>query len=178
MTSLVLATVLSVPAMGVLTDSDAPSKPDLHWSRHYDKAKHAAQTAKRPLLVVIENPSEAKQRLDEERLPVDTAQQGLLGKFHLCRVDATTDYGKRVAKAFGAQQFPFTAIIDKQSRLIVFRKAGQMTRQEWRNALARKNSPSGTRVVVKRPILTDFGTSVYGPAFSQPFGSSAATCFT
>ena len=173
MTSLVLATILSVPAMGFLNDSDAPSKADLHWYQHYDKAKHAAQTAKRPLLVVIENPSEIKQRLDEERLPADTAQQGLLDKFHLCRVDATTDYGKRVAKAFGAQRFPFTAIIDKQSRLIVFRKAGQMTKQEWRNALAQNNAPSDARILVKRPIVTDFGTTVYGSAFS-----SAGTCFT
>jgi hypothetical protein len=53
----------------------------------------------------------------------------------LCRVDVTTDYGKRVADAFKVKQCPFTAIIDKTGQKIIYRKSGQLDDSEWVTAL-------------------------------------------
>ena len=70
----------------------------------------AAQSSVRPMVVVLENPENTDQRLDTDKL--SEANRALLRseQYELCRVNVNTTYGKLVAKAFGAKQFPYTAI--------------------------------------------------------------------
>ena len=59
-------------------------------------------------------------------LAAEGEQAKLLGAYELCHVDVSTEYGKQVAKAFGATQFPHTAIIDRTGAVVLFKKPGQI----------------------------------------------------
>ena len=178
----------------------------LTWNRHYADAKRAAQTSKRPMVVVLENPTSPQEKLDVRKLS-DTDRSILRQEnFELCRVDVNTNYGKRVAEAFGAKSFPYTAVTDDESRKIVFRKAGQMSKLDWTVALAKSRigGEAEHRMVARKmevahpqvsaaetwleqpttiapsPIFTDYGTPVHSPTlWSQPMIMPPATqCFT
>lgn len=109
----------------------------LKWTDDYGRAKKAAESAKRPMVVVLENPKNEKGRLDLGGLGTEARERLKSTKYKLCRIDVTTAYGQRVAKAFGVRKFPYTAVTDLGSKHIVFRKTGDMNRLDWKNALAR-----------------------------------------
>ena len=79
---------------------------DLEWSDHYANAKVQAAAEHRPLLVVLEDSADPSGRFNENGLANDETQVELLQHYRLCRMDVKTDYGKRVAAAFGAKEFP------------------------------------------------------------------------
>ncbi len=68
----------------------------------------------------------------------------MLGNYELCHVDVSTEYGQQVAKAFGATQFPHTAIIDRTGAVVLFKKPGQIAETEWTAALTRYQSGEQT----------------------------------
>ena len=105
------------------------------WSNHYGKALTSARSHQRPLLLVLQDPSQPGHRLQHIFQDSDAAQDELLSNFELCRVDITTDYGKSVAKAFRAKKFPYTVVTDNRARKIVFRRAGNMKSQDWQRTL-------------------------------------------
>jgi hypothetical protein len=78
--------------------------------------------------------------LDDALLSAEGEQGALLKSYRLCRVDATTEYGKKVAKAFGATQLPHTAIIDRTGSVVLFKQAGQIAATDWNAALAKYQS--------------------------------------
>jgi hypothetical protein len=82
---------------------------------------------------VIEDPSDVSKRMNDQVLAVNTLEK--LNGYQLCRVDASTPYGKRVAEAFGAERLPFTAITDRAVSQITYRKVGQMSSEQWTHAL-------------------------------------------
>jgi len=106
------------------------------WETDYGTALHSAQIAERPLVVLLENPHDPDQSVGKEVLENSHVRPELLDKFQLCRVDVTTKTGKLVAKAFGAEQFPYTAISDQKCRKIVYRHAGRPTAGTWIAVLA------------------------------------------
>jgi len=108
---------------------------DSGWLPDYGEALQAARSAKQPLLVVLEKPDTKETRLDEVSLTKDETEKALLELYQLCRVDVSTPYGTKVAKAFGAEQFPVTIITDKQSKSIIFRKTGHFSGAEWVSTL-------------------------------------------
>lgn len=110
----------------------APSD-DTQWLNDYGVAIQAARLAQRPLLVVLENPTDAGQRLDF----IDGSRQigELLDNYELCRVDVTTEYGKKVADSYGAKQFPYSVITDISCRNIVFRGQGKFSLETWERTL-------------------------------------------
>jgi hypothetical protein len=75
--------------------------------------------------------------LDEGLLAVDGEQAALLGSYELCHVDVSTEYGKRVAQAFKATQFPHTAIIDRTGAVVLYKKPGAIAESEWSATLAK-----------------------------------------
>lgn len=106
------------------------SSNELAWSSNYGQAKSEAKAAQRPLLIVMEDPSKPETRLDQQ-----ASDSELLQKYQLCRIDVTTEYGKKVAKAFNATEFPYTACTDKTASFITFRGAGKMSVEGWKSVL-------------------------------------------
>ena len=146
----------------------------LRWNDDYGSAKQAAQTSERPMVVILENPEDTGQRLDTDKLN-DVNRDRLRSKqYELCRVNVNTAYGKLVAEAFGAKQFPYTAVTDDKSKWIVFRKAGQMSPLDWSHALARSapNMATVDTQLQRQDSVTEFGVS---PVTITP---ASGTCFT
>jgi hypothetical protein len=117
-------------AVSLLTSTPQP----LEWQADYGKALAATRSGDQPLLVVVDKPGTSDKQLDPNLLSQDTIEGQdfeLLRPYHLCHVDASTDYGQAVAKAFKADSFPFTAIIDKTGSVVLFSKTGQMASDEW-----------------------------------------------
>lgn len=114
--------------------------PDLNWSNHYGTARKQAIASGKPLLVVIENrdPLALPSAPTIEQISWTSPQVSpeLLVKFELCRIDASTEYGRRVARAFNANKLPLTAIIDKTGEWMVYVKAGDMNTSELNDVLA------------------------------------------
>jgi|GEM_PF-3029925 len=159
MTHVQLSTVLIFMAV-FANYAEAANQTELHWQKHYDLAKEVAQQKARPLVVVLENPKVNSEKIDETKLCEKKRKQLTTDHFELVRVDVNTNYGKRVAAAFGAKQFPYTAVTDDRSTRIVFRKAGQMSEKDWTLALAKSAKTKENRVVVKKVATpTKYGLS-------------------
>lgn len=137
-----------------------PAKLD--WHADYGKALAATRSDHRPLLVVLDIPSNPEAALDEDLLSGEGELAALLGQYELCHVDASTEYGQQVAKAFKATQFPHTAIIDRTGAVVLFKKPGQITEAEWNSTLARYRSGEQptTQTVSYRGSLLGAGSSI------------------
>ncbi len=109
--------------------SATPEKLD--WNTDYGKALEATRANSKPLLIVLDKPGEEKSRIRPVRFQPDPTARELLKPYELCHVDVTTSYGQKVAKAFKAEQFPFTAIIDRTGKRIIYKKAGSFTTTDW-----------------------------------------------
>jgi hypothetical protein len=121
-------------AVSLLTSTPQP----LDWQNDYGKALAATRSGEQPLLVVLDKPTSTDNRLDPSLLGSGTIQGQdfeLLRPYHLCHVDASTEYGQEVAKAFKVDSFPYVAIIDKTGSVVIFSKAGQIASDEWQQAL-------------------------------------------
>jgi hypothetical protein len=119
----------------------APQQPQ--WETSYGKALEASRAADEPLLIVLDKPSSDDARLAPELLSegkIEGAESALLKSYQLCHVDVTTDYGKKVAKAFQAKDFPHVAIIDKTGKTVIFSKTGDIKTDEWQRILTRHKS--------------------------------------
>lgn len=119
-------------ATAVVTSSPdaADTAMQQEWRSDYGQALEATRTNERPLLVVIDRQDDEK--LSESAL-ADSAET--LAKYNLCRVDASTPYGKEVASSFKAAEFPFLAIIDKSGSVILRKEAGDAGIAQWKNAV-------------------------------------------
>ena len=154
MTFVQFVSVLVCLTSSVITDSGTiDQKTKLRWHRKYDVAKKKAQSMSRPLVVVLENPQDHAQKIDETKLREKNRLKLAKERFELVRVDVNTDYGKRVAAAFGAKRLPYTAITDDRSAQIVFRKAGQMSEEDWTLALARSSRAKLGARLANKPII-------------------------
>lgn len=140
-------------ALGKSLDSiggrtDEPNK--LHWSSHYDDAKRLAMEAKRPLLVVIEKATESD---FEKNLDCELKGFLLQKNFQLVRVDADSEYGCKVATAFGATKFPYTVVTKSDASEIVFRRSGEMAKRHWRKAFAKCFDQEMERPTKNRSVI-------------------------
>jgi hypothetical protein len=119
----------------------APQQPQ--WETSYGKALEASRAADEPLLIVLDKPSNDEARLAPELLSegkTEGAENALLKPYQLCHVDVSTAYGKKVAKAFHAKDFPHVAIIDKTGKTVIFTKTGDIKADEWQRILTRHKS--------------------------------------
>ena len=124
---------LAVAALAASTLAMAPAKSK--WQADYGKALAATRNDQRPLLVVLDNPADPAASLEPALLEAKGDQAELLKPYRLCRVDVSTEYGKKVAEVFGATQFPHTTIIDKTGKIVLFKKPGQIAGTEWETTL-------------------------------------------
>lgn len=164
-----LATFTVVLGMAA-TSAEAPQ-----WHSDYGKALNETRTAHRPLLVVIDSAEGEGQQVDKQLLEVDGESK--LSSYELCHVDASTEYGQKVAKAFRATKFPYVAIIDKEGEVVIHSRTGKVNEQDWNSMLEKHQA--GTRVVkttVAKPATASYNGDYSFPSdFSYP-GSSKPYC--
>jgi hypothetical protein len=134
-------------AVAMLAASFAATSETTNWQTDYGKALEATRSDQRPLLVVLDVPSNPQASLDGELLAVDGEQAELLASYELCHVDVSTEYGKRVAEVFKATQFPHTSIIDRTGSVVLFKKPGDMAAAEFKATLAKYQT--GTKPVTQ-----------------------------
>jgi hypothetical protein len=153
----------AVVALGLLTGSVQPPE----WEASYGKALEATRSEARPLLVVIDKPGGAESRVAPELLaPSESSKETeLLKSYELCHVDASTEYGQKVAEAFKAKVFPYVAVIDKTGSVILYSKAGKTGSDEWSRMLATHKSGDRSTAVSRVTYKPVSGSSVM---FQQP----------
>jgi hypothetical protein len=154
-----LLTVFAVAAIS------APA-PAPQWESDYGKALEQVRSDDRPLLVVLDKPG---QEMDAALL--GDKEAALLKKYDLCRVDASTKYGKQVADAFKAKTFPHVAFVDKTGAVILHSHQGKIAKTTWESSLAKYQSgEQPQKHIVLRPTTT---SNVSGDYYqSQPSSSS------
>jgi hypothetical protein len=96
------------------------------WMKDYGAALKTTKQAARPLLIVIDQQPKWLAHVEPASDAGQPVPASLLQKYTLCHVDATTAYGKAVAKAFGTSTFPTTVIIDKSGSVQLVRKTGRL----------------------------------------------------
>ena len=148
-------------AIATLALSALAAAPQSHqWESSYGKALEATRAADEPLLVVLDKPKSEDARLAPQMLSDDVAgesETNLLRPYQLCHVDVTTNYGRKVAKAFGATSFPHVAIIDKSGSTVIFSKSGKIRAEEWERILTRHRT--GERSLAKSVSRTSYKPS-------------------
>jgi len=150
--------VLAIAAIAV-SSAVAATQP-VEWQADYGKALAATRTDDRPLLVVLDVPSDPKSAIEDQQLQAAGEQSA----YQLCHIDASTEYGQKVAKVFHAEKFPFTAIIDKSGSVVLHKKQGQLSDSEWKETLATYKSG-------ERPSPVSHTTAYRGESPSSSFST-------
>ena len=158
--------LLAVAAVAASTFAVTPS--EVQWQADYGKALAATRSDQRPLLVVLEDPADPNSSIEPKLLAAQGEQGELLKPYRLCRVDVSTEYGKKVAQAFGATKFPHTTIIDKTGKVVLFKKPGQIDDQQWQTALVKFEK--GERTTVSQTSYFRGNTIMSSPS-SQSFSN-------
>lgn len=136
-----------------------PQSPE--WHTDYGKALSQTRTDDRPLLMVIDNPADETARIAPELLNSDQAVEAL-APYDLCHIDATTQYGKKVAEAFKTDQFPYVAFVDKSGSVILHSRSGELAGDQWNALLAKyKNGEKPVRREVNKPAVDSGPAHVY-----------------
>jgi hypothetical protein len=135
------------------------------WDNDYGRARAHARSVSKPLLVIIESGSDSQQLVAPVRHQTAGGGMNLLGAFELCRVDASTEYGQKVAQAFNTEKLPYMAILDKTGRKIIYQHAGSLSDDQWQTALATHQRGELPRAVpVSDALPVDYAY------FQQPLG--------
>ena len=150
------------------------------WVADYGEALKQTQEEHRPLLVVLDVPSDPAQRVNPELLN-EQDEDSPLGDYELCHVDVSTEYGKRVAAVFRAKNFPHVAIIDKSGSVILDRFEGANVEQKWRSSLTTHRSglrKSDRRFQVAKPVINaaEAATDYVLPDSVSPSKPFCAAC--
>lgn len=136
------------------------------WHADYGEALKAAREANKPLLIVMLDAS-AKTPVSRVSRTEEGRVLELLGKYELCQIDVGTKYGQDVAKAFEANDVPFTVIIDKAATKQIYRRAGTFDDGQWTALLARYQN--GTAAVSYRREM-NFSSGFSAGGFSRGRG--------
>lgn len=156
-------------AIGMLATTPQPPE----WKSDYGDALEATRSGNQPLLVVIDKPNDEKSRISPELLSegsIDGEEFALLKQYELCHVDASTKYGRAVAKAFRTEKYPYMAIIDKTGSVILYSKSGQVDAKEFDRALA--NYKSGNRTIAR--VASHVRSETSRPVvIESPYGGSS-----
>lgn len=125
----------AIMATLVLSTALGAEPAQSNWEANYGVALNAARETKKPLLIVIEDSKQPKSRIEQVRFNKASLQDELLSPFTLCRVDVSTEYGKKVAAAFETSEFPFTAITNRGATKIVYKHTGTYSTDQWVSTL-------------------------------------------
>lgn len=144
-----------------------------NWHADYGKALAETKQDHQPLLVVLDIPSDETKRFDPSLL---TAEGGALplDNYALCHIDASTEYGQKVAAGFKVTSFPHVAIIDQSGSVILRRVAGEVSKDEWLSVLTKHQAgerTGQTRHTVAKPVISTVQpATTYTPSI-QPAAS-------
>ena len=114
----------------------AANSPTASLTSYGDALKQTQATGK-PLLVLIDAPRTNETAVRPASFTQGDAQREVMQRYTVCRIDASTEYGQQVAEAFGTTTFPYTAIIDRTGKHVLYRKAGHQTAAEFVTTLDR-----------------------------------------
>ena len=156
---------------GLLAGSLGP----LDWMESYGQALDTTKLASRPLLVVIESAADFHQTDAPASFYRPGGPADLLRHYTLCRVDADTEYGRRVMEAFQATDLPYTAIIDRQGAHLLFRKQGQMEVSQLVKTLhlyKQGKQPTATETRQAEQAVALLAESLPHEAASQPVSTT------
>lgn len=158
-------------AIGVL----ASTPESAEWKADYGDALAETRAGdNQPLLVVLDEP-QAKETSIEPALAGEgdskVVDRKLLKHYRLCRIDASTKYGQKVAGVFKAKRFPHVTIIDKSGKVVLFKKTGNISTTELTTALEKHQD--GERVKAKTISYNFNGDSA---ASSQPVYRNNSYC--
>jgi hypothetical protein len=155
-------------AIGLLAAAPEP----IQWESNYGKALRETRASDaRPLLVVLDKSTMPEEQVEPALLATDdfaSDEAELVRPYERCHVDVSTEYGQRVAKAFGAEQFPFTAIIDKTGSVILHTQAGSVDAEQWKATLV--TFRDGERPTQKEMVT--FQKPVVSSGSSRPYCAS------
>ena len=151
-------TVIAFSTLGVSVDS-------VEWQSDYGQALEASRAEARPLLIVLDNPSDPQAAAEEEQLTAEGEQVELLNAYECCHVDVSTEYGKKVADAFKAEEFPFAAIIDKTGSVVLCKKTGKVSDEEWQATLATYQNGERVSKIQTSFFRGDVDSSVKSPSY-------------
>lgn len=140
---------LTVCAIAVTLAGLGSAARSAEWSNDYAASYEAARRDQRPLLVLFEKPLDSEARITQVSLKADAINSALLKPFEVCRIDATTPMGEKLAESFRATQFPYVAITDKAVRRIVYRKSGQFTDSAWAATLTSHADGGAAPIVIE-----------------------------
>lgn len=158
-------TVVAAAAIGA--PAEAPQ-----WESDYGKALEQVRADDKPLLVVVEKPGQA---VDEALM--ETESDGALQKYDLCRVDASTEYGQKVADAFKAKSFPYVAFIDKTGSVVLHSHQGKITESTWNSSLTKYQAGVKPHVVMKAEVESYPVQYESSPVhYTQPSSSYCPSC--
>lgn len=129
-----------MPWIALLLLAAAPEAETPAWHPDYKVARPLAIEKKMPMLLVIDHPDAPHHQISHNDQHAEQESR-LLMKYVRCRVDASTEYGAKVAAAFKVTKFPHTVVIDRSGRYQVFVHRGPMTDEEWMGALAGYQPP-------------------------------------
>lgn len=170
-------------ATAAALSADAP-KAD--WHADYGVALEETKEESQPLLVVMDVPGDDAKRFNPELLKAEGGALPL-AKYALCHIDASTEYGKKVAEGFKVTEFPHVAIIDKSGSVILRRVKGDIEKAEWLSVLLKHQDgqrAGASRYTVAKPVVSQPATTTtvapttytptVTPAISYPAAQPAA----
>jgi hypothetical protein len=148
MTAMILLATLSA---GQIATADAA------WLGDYGLALQKTKEQGKPLLIVIDLPGRSVTRGEAARVEPAGYAAGSEGSealkdYVLCRIDASSKYGRSVVAAFQATTLPHTAIIDRRGASILYTKQGQFSSSEWTTTLT--SYRHGVRPVSYQPVAS------------------------
>lgn len=101
------------------------------WFADYHEAKDASVAAGQRLLVVLDDPTKPQHSVEQISTMTGAVEEELLKPYTTCRIDVTTEKGKEMAGKFRATEFPYTAVIDKTGKWIVYSNTGRFSNNDW-----------------------------------------------
>ena len=141
----------SAVSFAMILLAGTPNSPE--WTADYGQALKDAKAEGKPLIVVLEEPTQPDRRVKQIRDSISPAEQELLQPYKLCRVDVSTKYGKKVASAFRTDQFPMTVIINDQCTRILYKKTGQFSTKDWVLTLVQYRDGKGPVKKITQAVL-------------------------
>jgi hypothetical protein len=161
-------------AIGVL----ASTAESAQWESDYgDALAETRSQENQPLLVVLDEPQADETSLEpalQEASDAKVADGKLLKHYRLCRIDASTKYGQKVAGVFKAKRFPHVAIIDKSGKVVLFKQTGKISTTQLTTALEKHQD--GERLKAKTVSYNFSGDSAASSSSGYSNGSYCPSC--
>jgi hypothetical protein len=116
----------------------------------YTKAYRAAAQVKRPMLVVLNPPSEqvaAGSALSIQALREDAEISQLLEHYVVAEIDTGTEHGKKVHELFGNKPLPRIVVIDNAQKMQIYRTSEHLETSKLKEVLETYQDGASTSAV-------------------------------